>query len=375
MGALRSLSSVSTVTAAVAVAPLQTEIQHLPLPTIGPDDGLLKVEACGLCGTDWDFYTRKRGAALGPLILGHEVAGRILAVGERAAQRWHVKPGDRIVVEEFLPCGHCEFCFTGRPALCEATDSRNERGFLRYGATPTDVPPGIWGGFGEVLYLHPHALVHPIDDSLSADLATLFVPVSNGIRWVLKEGRLPLGGTAVIIGPGAHGLGCVVAAREGGAGRVIVIGKSAGVRLEAAAALGAMPMASSQGDIVAMVREATNGAMADLVVDLAPGAPETVTAALSITRKGGTIILVASKYGQPITGALNDTVIRKELTIKGVRGRDFQSVEDALRIIGSNKYPLHRLRTHRFPLTEVDHALRVLGERRDPSAIHIAITP
>ncbi|HXF81653.1 MAG TPA: zinc-binding dehydrogenase, partial [bacterium] len=191
---------VRTVTAAVAVAPLRTELRQLPVPAVGPDDGLLAVEACGLCGTDWDFYTRRRGAQLGPIILGHEIVGRVLAVGERAAQRWQVRPGDRVAVEEFLPCGHCEFCFTGRPALCAATDSRAER-FLRYGATAVDVPPGLWGGFCEVLYLHPQAYVHGAQD-LPAELATLFVPISNGVRWVLKEGRLPRGGAAVIIGPG-----------------------------------------------------------------------------------------------------------------------------------------------------------------------------
>ncbi len=374
-GAVASVSSIRTVTAAVAVAPLRTEIQHLPLPTIGPDDGLLTVEACGICGTDWDFYTRKRGARLGPLILGHEVIGRVLAVGERAAQRWKVNPGDRIAVEEFLPCGHCEFCFTGRHALCEATDSRSEQDFLRYGATSTDVPPGLWGGFGEVLYLHPHALVHPLHDAMSPDLATLFIPISNGVRWVLKEGRLPLGGTVVVIGPGAHGLGCVIAALEGGAGRVIVIGRSPGARLEAAQALGALTIAATQADVVATVKEATNGAMADLVIDLAPGAPDTVATALALARKGGTILLAASKYGQPVAGALNDTVVRKELTIKGVRGHDYQSVEEALSIIRSDRYPLQRLRTHRFPLAQVDQALRVVGERTDPSAIHVTVTP
>lgn len=374
-GTVASVRSIRTVTAAVAVAPMRTEIKRLPLPTIEPDDGLLAVEACGLCGTDWEFYTRRRGAQLGPLILGHEVVGRVLSLGARAAQRWKVKPGDRIAVEEFLPCGHCEFCFAGRHVLCEATDSRSEKAFLRYGATPTAVPPGLWGGFSEVLYLHPHALVHRLSDDLSPDLATLFIPISNGVRWVLKEGRPPLGGTVVVIGPGAHGLGCVIAALEGGAGRVIVIGRSPGARLEAAEALGAVAIAATRADVIAEVREATGGEMADLIIDLAPGATDTVETALALARKGGTILLAAPKHGQPIAGFQNDTVVRKELTVKGIRGHDYQSVEQALRIIRSGKYPLQRLRTHQFPLAEVDRALRMVGERTDPSAIHVAVTP
>ena len=364
-----------TATAAVAAAPLRTELRQLPVPTVGADDGLLTVEACGLCGTDWDFYTRQRGAHLGPLILGHEIVGRILAVGEGAARRWHIKTGDRIAVEEFLPCGQCELCKSGRPALCEATDSRSEKPFLRYGSTPVDVPPGLWGGFSEILYLHPRALVHHVPDDLSPDLATLFVPVSNGIRWVLKEGQLPRGGTAVIIGPGAHGLGCVVAAVEGGAKHVIAVSRSSGARLEAARALGAIPVAADRADVVATVREITNGEMADVIVDLAPGAPDTVETALALARKAATIILAASKRGKPVTGSLNDIVVRKELTVKGVRGRDYQSVEEALRLIASRRYPLERIRTHEFQLEQADQALRVQGERTDPSAIHVTVVP
>ena len=362
-----------TVPAAVTPAPLRTELRRLPVPEIGPDEGLLAVEACGLCGTDWDFYTRRRGSHLGPLILGHEIVGRILAVGEQAARRWNVRSGDRVAVEEFLPCGHCEFCFSGRPALCEATDSRGER-FLRYGATPIDVPPGLWGGFCELLYLHPHAYVHHIGD-LSADLATLFVPIGNGVRWVLKEGRLPRGGTAVIIGPGAHGLGCVIAAREGHAEHVFAVGRTAGARLEAARALGAVPIESSRLDVVATVREATAGRMADVIVDLAPGVPETVEMAIALARKGGTVVLASAKHGKPVAGFSSDMVVRSEITVRGVRGRDYGSVEEALRIIRSGRYPLQRLRTHTFPLGEADRALRVLGERTDPSAIHVTVVP
>lgn len=373
--AIVGTTGIETVTAAVAVGPRRTEIQRLPLPAIGPDDGLLAVEACGLCGTDWEFYTRRRGAHLGPLILGHEIVGRVLAVGERATSRWKIKAGDRVAVEEFLPCGECEFCRSGRPALCEATDSRSEKPFLRYGATPTNIPPGLWGGFSDVLYLHPRALVHRLPDDLSWDLATLFVPISNGVRWVLKEGRLPRGGTAVVIGPGAHGLGCVVAAVEGGARHVIAVGRSRGARLEVARELGALPFEAERTDVVAAVREITNGAMADVLIDLVPGVPETVELAIALARKGATIILASSKRGKPITGFQSDLVVRNELTVKGVRGRDYQSVEEALQIIRSGKYPLERLRTHRFSLGETDQALRMQGERTDPAAIHVTVVP
>jgi threonine dehydrogenase-like Zn-dependent dehydrogenase len=361
------------VTAAVAVAPLRTEIRDFPIPAIGPADGLLQVEACGLCGTDWEFYTRRRGANLGPLILGHEIVGRVREVGAEAARRWQIRAGDRVAVEEFLPCGQCEFCLSGRPALCSDTDSRAER-FLRYGATPIDVPPALWGGFSEVLYLHPHALVHTISAEVSPDLATLFVPISNGLRWVLKEGRMPPGGTVVVIGPGAHGLGCVIAAVHGGAGRIIAVGRTQGARLEAAEALGAIGIASQEVDVVAAVRDVTEGAMADVIVDLAPGEPGTIETAVQLARKGGTIILTAAKHGKPVD-LHSDLIVRNEITVKGVRGRDYASVEEALEIIRSGRYPLQQLRTHEFPLDRADEALRVQGERTVPWAIHVTVVP
>src|SRR5207245_1314279 len=146
-------------------------------------------------------------------------------------------------------------------------------------------------------------------------------------------------------------------------------------RSEAARALGAIPVAADRADVVASVREITNGEMADVIVDLAPGAPDTVETALALARKAATIILAASKRGKPVTGSLNDIVVRKELTVKGVRGRDYQSVEEALRLIASRRYPLERIRTHEFQLEQADQALRVQGERTDPSAIHVTVVP
>jgi len=361
--------------AAVATDPLRTELREFPLPEVGPEDGLLRVEACGLCGTDWEYYTRRRGAHLGPMILGHEIVGTVLEVGKEAARRWGVRPGDRVAVEEFLPCGTCVFCRTGRPALCDATDSRSTRPFLRYGCTPVDVPPALWGGFSEVLYLHPRALVHRVPRGLEADLATLFVPVSNGIRWVRRDGQLQPGGTVVVIGPGAHGLGCVAAAVEAGAAQVFAVGRSSSPRLEAAKALGAVPLESQRVDVVEAVREATGGRMADLVVDLAPGDGDGLRTALALAAKGGVVLFAATKHGQVPVEAVSEPVVRKGLVVKGVRGRDYEAVDEALDLLASRRLPLDRLRTHRFALEDTDRALRVQGGGLDPSAVHVAVVP
>lgn len=364
--------------AAVAIDTLRTELRRFPLPEVGPDDALLRIEICGICGTDWEIYRRQsRGRGLGPLILGHENVGHIAEIGDRAAARWGVRRGDRVAVEEFLPCGRCRLCLAGHYRLCDATDSRSGRPVLRYGMTPVSVPPSLWGGFGEYLYLHPNSILHRVDASIPAELAALFIPVANGVQWVAKEGTLPLGGSVLIQGPGQHGLGCVVAARESGASTIVVAGTSRSPdRLKLARELGATHTVQSDlEDVIEVVREATEGELVDLVVDLTPGASAPVGTAIEAARKRGVIVLGGSKHGKPLDGFAHDTVVRKELLIKGVRGHDFGSVEAALKIIASGRYPLDRLCTHRFGLEQVDEALRVVGERTDPSAIHVSVQP
>jgi threonine dehydrogenase-like Zn-dependent dehydrogenase len=355
-----------SVLAAVATEPYTTELRRFPLPETGPDDGLLRVEATAVCGTDWLVYGREsRGGRLGPLILGHEIIGWIEAIGDRAARTWGVGVGDRVAVEEFLPCGACRMCREGAPWLCPATDSRGDGDFLRYGSTPVAVTPALYGGFAEYLYLHPHAMVHPIGDDVPAELAALFVPVSNGIRWVVREAGLTVGGTLAVVGPGQHGLGCVVAGRAAGAGRIVVAGTRADAhRLDVAQALGADEV----------VVEHVPHDFADVVVDLAPGAVGTVETAIAMCRPRGVLVLASSKHGKPVA-VPHDLVVRKELRLLGVRGHDHASVTAAIELIREHRYPLDLLTTHRFPLTRTADALDLAGRRTDPTAIHVTVMP
>ncbi|MGP4015991.1 zinc-dependent alcohol dehydrogenase [Saccharopolyspora sp. 5N708] len=365
--------------AMVATDAYTMESRDIPIPRIGPDDGLLRVEVTAICGTDWEIWGRQsRGAGLGPLILGHENVGRVVAVGDRAAQRWGVAVGDRIAVEEFLPCGTCRLCRGGNYRICEATDSRGGKPFLRYGATPLAVAPALYGGQADYLYLHPRSIVYPVGEDIGPELAALYVPVGNGVRWVVQEGGLQVGETAVVIGPGQHGLGCVVAARVAGAGRVIVVGTARdGDRLEVAKALGAdeVVVAADGTSPVESVLDATSGRGADVVVDLAPGATGTVEDALAMAGKRARVLLAASKHGRAVAGFSNDLVVRKELVVRGVRGHDHRSVEPAIDIIRSHRFPLERLCTHRFPLEQAPEAMHVAARGGERGAIHVSVVP
>src|SRR6478736_1028283 len=116
--------------------------------------------------------------------------------------------------------GDCQYCLSGHYYLCGGKMMEK-----MYGFTSLDVGTGLWGGFSEVVYLDPQALIHKISDSVPAEVAPLYLAIANGIRWVHGEAEIGIGDTVVILGPGQLGLSCVVAAKEAGAACIIVTGR------------------------------------------------------------------------------------------------------------------------------------------------------
>lgn len=359
---------------AVLVAPRRIELQSFPLPRTGPDDGLLRVLGTGICGSDWAPYAGTWMTELPPLVLGHEVVGEVVAIGARAAHRWGVAEGDRIVLEESIPCQHCRLCRTGRSHMCDPMHTPDG---LRYGLTPSSLAPHLWGGFGEYVYLHPRSVVHRISTDVPVEVAPLFIPISNGIRWIERDGGCRIGDTVVILGPGQHGLGCVIGAGLAGAGTTIVVGTARDdARLALAASLGADHVVRAEdGPLDEQIAALTGGQMADVVVDVTAGSSGALAEAVSVARVGGTVIVAGSREMAPATGFRPDLLFFKELTVKGVYGHDYTSVRRAIAVIESGTLPLAGLCTHTFGLGEVDQALRTLGGEGDPTAVHITVVP
>jgi alcohol dehydrogenase len=166
----------STVQALVLQEPRTLVDRQFPRPDLGEDDGLLRVEACGLCGTDHEQFT---GALPGgfAFVPGHETVGVIEAVGPAAADRWGVEEGDRVAVEVFLSCRACPPCRAGEYRHCR----RHGIGDM-YGYIPADRPPGLWGGYAELQYLAPDSILHVLPSSLDPVLATVFNPLGAGIH-------------------------------------------------------------------------------------------------------------------------------------------------------------------------------------------------
>ncbi|HEY0584247.1 MAG TPA: alcohol dehydrogenase catalytic domain-containing protein [Chloroflexota bacterium] len=363
-----------TMVAAVQVAPEATELREFPLPDIAPDAALLKVEAAGVCGSDVGGYKRMGSA---PRILGHENVGVIARAGEAIARRWGVNEGDRVAIEEYLPCGHCDLCLRGEFRHCAATDVHSNPAALRYGNTPITTAPALWGGYAQYLYMPPATVLHRMPDHVPADQSAMALPLGNGVQWAVVEAQAGPGRSLVIMGPGQQGLGGVMAAKAAGADLVILTGLKADARrLEVGRLLGAdFTIVADEEDVLERVREITAGKGVDAVVDTtsAPASQMVPLAIDLVKRKEGRIVV--QSMGGTIADFPIEKLARKYITLKAARGHSYASVELAIQRIASGKYPLDLLTTHNFGLDGVDLAIKSTGGQGLPGAIHVTVLP
>ncbi|MBN9128848.1 MAG: zinc-binding dehydrogenase [Paenarthrobacter ureafaciens] len=365
----------SPVRASVTVDAKRNELRSFPLPHVGADAALLRIEAAGVCGSDVDSY----GRDLPPRIMGHENVGTLFSVGELAAARWGMGDGDRVLLEEYLPCGHCHFCRSSEFRSCLASDTSANPVALRFGSTGIDVGHGLWGGYAEVMYVHPNSVPHKVPDGVSPVLATLGLPLGNGYQWAYLDGGTRPGDCVVIMGPGQAGIGSLLAAREAGAGTAVVIGLERDQqRLDIARRFGADATLVVDGpnpdDAVAAVQDLTNGTGANLVIDAAAGTDETLGLAIDMVAKRGRIIMAAASR-TPLRNFPVWKLSRKHLDLQAVRGHSFESVEWALRLIASGKYPLGEMSNFVGGLDDVDAALRATGGWDANPILHATIVP
>jgi|SRR5579871_1844652 len=356
--------------AAVTIGPLQTELREYPLPEVTADSGLLQVEAAGVCGSDWNAYH----SSAPPRIMGHENVGRIYRLGAIAAQRWGLREGDRVALEEYLPCGHCDVCRSGKFRLCEQTEARRP-GALRYGTTPLSIPPGLWGGYSQFQHLHPNTVFHRVPDAVPAELAAMSIPLSNGVQWTCFDGGIGPGKSLLVQGPGQQGLACVLAAKAAGAERIIVSGlrRDAG-RLELAKTFGANEAVNVEDEsLEARVMTLTAGRGVDLSIDTA-GGPDTLLRAIRLTARNGQVLFAAVPPQMHAEFHARD-LLASRLTLRPCRGHSYQAVELALGWIASERFPLQCMATHRFALSDVDLAIRSVGGQGAPGAIHVTVLP
>jgi threonine dehydrogenase-like Zn-dependent dehydrogenase len=357
----------------VQTAARTLEERHFPLPEIGDDDALLRVEACGICGSDCEQYEGVLPVEF-PVIPGHEPLGYIERIGARAAARWGVREGDRVVVEPILSCGKCRLCTGGLRHLCFGGGG----GFRCYSYIPTKVAPALWGAYADYMYLAPETVVHKIDRRLPPEIAVLYNPLGAGFRWTAEIGGVKRGDRVVILGPGQRGLASAIVAARAGASEIIVSGLARDrAKLELARKFGATRTVDVEAeDLAAVVFDATGGEGADLVIEVTSYAVEPVAQTLVLARRGGTVVLAGVKGMKPVPGFVSDRAVLKELTIRGALGVSSSAFRAAIALIESGEVDLASMHTHSFPLAQAERAITTLaGKSPGENAIHCCLLP
>ena len=253
----------------------QLAMVEMPAPTIGPDDVLVRVRACGICGSDVHGFDGSTGRRIPPLVMGHEAAGQVAAVGSNVHD---LGEGDRVTFDSTIYCGRCFYCARGEVNLCE---NREVLG----------VSPGPYrrhGAFAEFVAV-PRRIVYRLPDSLSYEQAALIEAASVAVHAVALS---PKAETAVVVGAGMIGVLTLQALRAAGCSRVIAFDVDR-ARLESAARLGATTIHSKDADAVERVREMTDGRGVELAIECV-GATEPIRTAIECTRKGGAVTLVGN---------------------------------------------------------------------------------
>ena len=311
----------------------------LPIPSTGTDDGILRIEACGLCGTDHEQFSGLLPGP-GPFVPGHEIVGTIEAIGDEAAARWQVAAGDRVAVEVFQSCRGCPACLAGDYRRCHTHGMADMYGFVAL-----DRPPGLWGGYATHLYLAPDAMVLPVPAGLDPVVATMFNPLGAGLRWGVSVPGTGPGSVVAVLGPGVRGLSAAAAAKEAGAAFVVVVGKGEGdrVRLELAGRFGAdLVVDGARADPVRALLRAT-GRLADVVVDVTASAPEALGTAVDLVADGGTVVVAGTRGDGELKGFRPDLLVYKEARMVGALGVDAPSYRDALALLVEGTYPFESL--------------------------------
>jgi L-iditol 2-dehydrogenase len=275
------------------------ELTDLERPSVGPDDVLVHVRACGICGSDIHGYDGSTGRRKPPLVMGHESAGVVAEVGASVTR---VRVGDHVTLDSLLACGECELCRNGQTNMCAG------RRILGVACDEFSQP----GAFAEYVVV-PQQAIYSVPGDLPFEHAALVEPVSVALHAVSRL-RIDLGDSAAVVGSGMIGLLVVQALKIAGCDEVIAIDLDDG-RLELARELGATATVNpSQCDAIEAVLERTGGRGVDVSLEVV-GAASPIATAIGCTRRGGQIALVGNLSAEvplPL-----QTVVTRELTLVG----------------------------------------------------------
>jgi L-iditol 2-dehydrogenase len=330
------------------------EITDVPTPIPGPDEVLIRVAACGICGSDVHGYDGSTGRRIPPLVMGHEAAGTAVSLGAQVAG---LSVGDRITFDSTVFCGACPYCLRGEINLCD------RRKVL--GVSCADYRCA--GAFAEYVTI-PRRIVHCLPESLSFSEAAMLEAVSVALHAVSLSEVVP-GQTALVLGAGMIGLLILQALRVAGCATVFVADVNSS-RLKLAASLGANALLATGADLVSQIAALTDGKGVDVAVE-AVGVDETVRSAIDCVRKGGSVTLVGN-ISPEVTLPLQKVVTR-QIRLQGscASGGEYPQ---AIEYVASGKIQVKPLITAVAPLEEGPRWFERLYSR-EPNLMKIILTP
>jgi len=316
--------------------PALVDVSETTKPTVGLGDILVRMQSCGICGSDVEKVFGKYGQP--SMRLGHEPAGTIVEVGTNVKE---FKKGDRVFTHHHVPCYSCHLCDHGNETMCP-----------KYYETNLS-PCGLSEEYVVPEWNVSHGGVLKIPDSMSFDEAAMIEPLACCVRsW--NKFSSQKGDTAAIFGAGPTGMMHVMLAQANEFSKVFALDLN-DFRLDYAKSLGAVPLKSGASESAKKILEDTQNQGVDVSI-VATGALSAVSDAITLTRKGGTIVM----FGVPSKGAtLNldmSVVYSKELTIVTSYAASDHDTKQALDLISSGRIPAKKLITHRYSLAESQKA-------------------
>jgi L-iditol 2-dehydrogenase len=327
-------------------------LEEMPVPQIGPNEVLMRVEASGICGTDLLEWYRRHKA---PLVLGHEVAGVVVAVGKGVK---YYKGGERICAAHHVPCNTCRYCLSGHHTVCDT---------LRQ----TNFDPGGFAEYVRLPRINAEQGIFPLPDEVTFEEATFIEPVACVLRGQ-RLAHLQPGQTVLIIGSGVAGLLHIQLARASGAGYIVAT-DIVEYRLKAARKFGADVAIQAKEYSPAYLRGAADGRLADLVV-VCSGAKSAMNQALESVERGGDVLFFApTEPGVSIPISVNDLFWRNEITLTSSYGGSPADYAAALELIQAGKIRVREMITHRLGLAEIGLGFQLVAQAQD--SLKVIIEP
>jgi L-iditol 2-dehydrogenase len=328
-------------------------VEQMPVPEVGPGELLMEVRASGICGSDvMEWYRRDKV----PLVLGHETAGQVVAVGTGVEK---FKPGDRVAATHHVPCNTCRHCLSGHHTVCET---------LLKG---THFDPGGFAQYVRVPAINVDRGVFRIPEGVSDEAASFMEPLACVLRGQRNAAIKP-GQTVLVLGSGISGLLHIGLARALGAG-LVAAGDTIPFRMDKAAEMGAHRVFRVDDSLPANLRQANEGRLADVVIICFEGF---IPAGLQSVEKGGTVLFFAgAEEGAMIPVAINDLFWRTEITLTSSYAGAPYDCQTALDLIRAGGIAVERTITHRLNLEEGHKGFEAVCAPTEHDCVKVIIEP